>query len=163
MKKLYLSRHAKSDWSDFSLSDYQRPLNKRGYRDAPFMAKKLSDRIDNNIQYCLSSGAVRALSTAQYYHDVFGFSKFDTTDRLYHSSVEEILEEISSLSDEYEHVILFGHNPGFGHVYNHFSDDMIGNLPTAGVFCISSTASIWSDIDTTNSKIDFLLFPKMFK
>lgn len=41
MKKLYLIRHAKSSWKDISLDDLDRPLNKRGQKDAPFMAQLL--------------------------------------------------------------------------------------------------------------------------
>ncbi len=42
-KTLYIARHAKSSWDDASLSDFERPLNKRGKRDAPFMAEKLKE------------------------------------------------------------------------------------------------------------------------
>jgi len=45
MKKIFLIRHAKSYWGDQSLSDFDRPLNKRGKSDAPFMGKILKEKI----------------------------------------------------------------------------------------------------------------------
>ena len=64
MKKLYLIRHAKSSWKDITLDDFDRPLNKRGKTDAPFMAQKLKDK---NIypDIIISSPAKRAKSTAK--------------------------------------------------------------------------------------------------
>lgn len=64
MKKVYLIRHAKSSWKDFSLDDFERPLNKRGKSDAPLMGAKLHDKkvVPDTI---LSSPAVRAKTTAE--------------------------------------------------------------------------------------------------
>ena len=45
MKTLYLNRHAKSSWSDSSLDDIDRPLNKRGLRDAPLMGDILRKKV----------------------------------------------------------------------------------------------------------------------
>ena len=45
MKKLIIVRHSKSSWKDFSLSDFNRPLNKRGKTDGPIMSKYLSKQI----------------------------------------------------------------------------------------------------------------------
>ena len=44
MKHLLLVRHAKSSWDDFSIKDFDRPLNERGKKDAPMMAKRLLKR-----------------------------------------------------------------------------------------------------------------------
>jgi len=44
MKIIYLARHAKSYWGNQSLSDFDRPLNKRGKLDAPFMGKILNEK-----------------------------------------------------------------------------------------------------------------------
>ncbi len=44
LKTLLLIRHAKSSWDDPELTDYERPLNERGKKDAPAMAEKLYER-----------------------------------------------------------------------------------------------------------------------
>ena len=64
MKRLYLIRHAKSSWKDSSLDDFERPLNKRGRRDAPFMGKRLY-RHHVRPDLVISSPAKRAISTSQ--------------------------------------------------------------------------------------------------
>ena len=70
MKLLYLVRHAKSSWRDDNLSDAERPLNKRGERDAPFMADLLQ-RKGINPDLMVSSPALRALSTAKIFAKSF--------------------------------------------------------------------------------------------
>ena len=44
MKKLYIIRHAKSSWDNPEMDDLDRPLNKRGKRDAPQMGKRLKEK-----------------------------------------------------------------------------------------------------------------------
>ena len=63
MKTLYVVRHAKSSWKYPNLDDFERPLNKRGRMNAPFMGKKIQER---NIMpgLILSSPAKRARKTA---------------------------------------------------------------------------------------------------
>ena len=64
MKNLYLIRHAKSDWSDLSKSDFERGLNKRGEKAIFTMADALKEKgvIPDLI---LSSSATRAKLTAR--------------------------------------------------------------------------------------------------
>jgi phosphohistidine phosphatase len=71
MIRLALVRHAKSDWSDPSLDDHDRPLNDRGLRDGPKMARRLADSgfAPDTI---LSSTALRARTTAGFFGDAFG-------------------------------------------------------------------------------------------
>ncbi|MCK5293309.1 MAG: histidine phosphatase family protein, partial [Arcobacteraceae bacterium] len=73
-KKLYIIRHAKSSWKDFTLDDFDRPLNKRGRLNAPFMGKILKGK---NIipDIILSSPALRAKTTAKIIANEIGFSK----------------------------------------------------------------------------------------
>ncbi|MDH3269487.1 MAG: histidine phosphatase family protein, partial [Ignavibacteria bacterium] len=63
MKTIYLVRHAKSSWKDQGLQDYDRPLNKRGKRDAPFMGEVLNDK-KIRPDFIISSSAKRAKKTA---------------------------------------------------------------------------------------------------
>ena len=63
-KQLLLIRHAKSSWDDFSINDFDRPLNERGKKDAPVMAKRLLDK-GIAIDAFISSPAKRAKKTAE--------------------------------------------------------------------------------------------------
>jgi len=73
MKKLFLIRHAKSSWSDPSVSDFHRKLNKRGKRDAPFMAEKLAARDNTLPDIVISSPAKRAKKTARFMANGVGY------------------------------------------------------------------------------------------
>ena len=66
MKKLFLIRHGKSSWSNPDLQDFDRPLNKRGIRDAPFMAKMLVGK-GVKPDLIVTSPANRAISTAKQF------------------------------------------------------------------------------------------------
>ena len=72
MKTLYIIRHAKSDWNNPGLRDFERPLNKRGLRDAPFMGKKL---VDLNVapELIVCSPANRTTETVKLIGNEIGY------------------------------------------------------------------------------------------
>ncbi len=76
MKTVLLLRHAKSSWSDSRLSDVDRPLNKRGKNDAPFMGQRLASA---SIEFDLlvSSSAKRARKTARLIAKEIGYKRKD--------------------------------------------------------------------------------------
>src|SRR5437870_1380458 len=74
MKKLLLIRHAKSSWDEITQKDFDRPLNDRGHKDAPKIAKRLLKK-DISIDAFISSPAVRALTTAEYFAEAFDVKK----------------------------------------------------------------------------------------
>ena len=112
MKKLYLIRHAKSSWKNLSLDDFERPLNKRGKCDAPFMGELL--RAKNILpDLILASSALRAKSTAEIIAKKLKASKkivFDAD--IYEASSSTLESIISSIDDKYNTLFLVGHNPG---------------------------------------------------
>lgn len=74
MKQLLLVRHAKSDWGNPGLDDFDRPLNERGKKDAPAMAKRIIEK-KIKIDAFISSPAKRAAKTAKYFAAAFGKKK----------------------------------------------------------------------------------------
>src|SRR6478609_6616404 len=116
MKTLYLVRHAKSSWDDIDLSDFDRPLNDRGKKDAPKMGKRLKER-DIFPDVMLSSPAKRALETCKAIAKALSFpeEKITTDKRLYHASEDQLLKVVQGLKDRHDNVeviMIFGHNPG---------------------------------------------------
>ncbi len=112
MKTLLLMRHAKSSWKDSEIEDHERPLNKRGQKDAPMMGKHLVEK-ELTPQVVLSSTAKRARSTVEALVEVSGFQGdvFYLTS-LYLAEPAEYFKALQSVSDGVERVLVVGHNPG---------------------------------------------------
>ena len=131
MKILTLIRHAKSSWKDSTLPDWDRPLNKRGRRDAPMMGERLAGR-EAYADLLVTSSAVRAVATAEAIAAAIEYPADDIVldERLYGADEFEILEIIQGLDDAWERVMLLGHNPGLTDLVNALSPTGIDNLPT---------------------------------
>ena len=163
MKNVFFIRHAKSSWADMSLSDFDRPLNKRGLRDAPFMASLLLTKT-SKIDCIVSSTANRAFTTATYFAKKFDIQLEDIQlePSLYHPSPDDVFKVIHSLNNEYENIAIFGHNPAWTTIANAFSDDYIPNIPTVGIFKIGAPINSWEDFTTETGKFSELYCPKMY-
>ena len=149
MRRLTLVRHGKSDWSLPGQNDWDRPLNKRGQRDVPDMARRLrSRRLKPDL--VLSSPAVRALTTATVMARELKVpaALVRQDERLYLASPADLLAVVRELGGDAEHVMVFGHNPGMTECANRLSaGDHIDNLPTCGVFTAQFDIAGWQDLD----------------
>lgn len=164
MKTLILVRHAKSSWNDSSLSDIYRPLNNRGKRDAPFMAKVLVET-GIKVDRFISSPANRALTTARHFAAAYGFHEendIQIEDLIYHESIRSIMKLISDLDDDYKTVALFGHNPDFTSLASMYSNENFSNVPTCGVVCIDFDVDSWTDTGESLGNLRFFKYPKMY-
>ena len=162
MKRLILIRHSKSSWKDFSLTDFNRPLNGRGKSDGPLMAFYLSNRI-TMVDYLHSSSSVRTFETSKYFINQIKFGKIQYDDSLYHCSATSILNMISSYSDNYQSVMIIAHNPGLTNFINNITNVALDNLPTTGLAEIEFNINSWSNISYENSNLVDLKFPKQLK
>jgi len=162
MKRLTLVRHAKSDWSLAGQADWDRPLNKRGQRDAPEMARRLrSRRLRPDL--ILSSPAVRALTTASVMARELKVpaTSVRQDERLYLASAADLLAVIRELGGRAKHLMVFGHNPGMTDCANRLSaGDHIDNLPTCGVFTAEYDIADWKDLDWASGQDAEFDYPK---
>lgn len=161
MKTLYLMRHAKSSWKDLDLVDHQRPLNKRGKKDAPEMGRRLKAR-DVQLDIIVSSDARRAVDTAAAVANVFGLPPKmirQTTD-FYSASANEILDAVHHFKDKWKRVMIIGHNPGFTELAHRFYPHPIANIPTAGVVELRFKVPSWRHIDRNHLEFSSFDFPK---
>ena len=162
MKTLYLARHAKSSWKHPELSDIERPLNKRGKRDAPYIGNLLKEK-GVKLELLISSPAVRARKTAVVIAELIDYPKSEILidDNIYESSSSELINIIKGFDDKYNSVMMFGHNPGFTMLNNYLTDSFIDNIPTCGVVGIRFNSS-WKKIDSDSGKAFFFIYPKLF-
>ncbi|MEL7002663.1 MAG: histidine phosphatase family protein [Bacteroidota bacterium] len=164
MKTLYLIRHAKSSWKYDHLADIDRPLNKRGQRDAPEMGKRLKARgIYPDLM--ISSPANRALTTCKTVADALNYAHSDIKieDTVYHGSESALLKAVHSCNDSVGILFLFGHNPGLTDFANELTHSDIWNIPTCGIFGCTFDVDHWSEVKMGGGVRIFYDFPKSFK
>ena len=147
MKTLVIVRHAKSSWDEGGLSDHQRPLSKRGLRDAPVMGARLAEW-GPPVDRVISSSAVRALTTAELITHEMGlpWDEIQIEDALYHATEEDMIDLINEQDDYLDGLMLFGHNPGMTYLVNDLSNLDLDNLPTCGVVVLQFEVESWSEI-----------------
>lgn len=145
MKTLLIMRHAKSSWKNNNLADYDRPLNKRGKRDAPRMGKLLKQE-GNVPELIISSSAERALSTAEAVALASDYeTEIQTTRQLYHALSEDYIEVLKSVPNKVQRVMVVGHNPGMEGLVEELTDEWI-RMPTAALVQISLEIDQWSEL-----------------
>ena len=161
MKTLTIVRHAKSSWKHRDLSDRERPLNKRGERDAPIMARRVVDAGIRPSQI-ISSPAVRAWTTAKIFARELGYPAefLQREDSLYLASLDNLLDVVAMQDAGFNHLMLFGHNPGLTDFVNYLVPGLTSNLPTAGVVTVSLTTEDWLLYDRPETELVLHDYPK---
>ncbi len=164
MKKIYLVRHAKSSWKEMDLSDFQRPLNKRGKSDLEFMAKRLKF-FAVMPDLILSSPAKRAKTTAKEIAKTIGYDKSDISyiDSLYESSYQTYRYILDSLDKNIDSVFIVAHNPTITEVGEILSGAILTNMPTCSIICIEFDIKNFKEIEEGSGKILFFDYPKKHK
>ena len=160
MKTLMLLRHAKSSWKYPELPDHDRPLNKRGKQDAPRIAKIIRDKglVPDLI---LSSTAKRARKTAIIVAKNCGYaSKVELTPALYHAAPKTYIGTLSRLDDDYQRILVVGHNPGLEELL----EMLVGRMeliPTATLALVLLPLAQWQDLNhQTTGKLINLWRPR---
>ncbi|MEW6356007.1 MAG: histidine phosphatase family protein [Planctomycetota bacterium] len=161
MKTLYLVRHAKSSWESTGLADVDRPLNKRGEKDAPLMGKVMK-KAGIKPDVILSSPAVRAIATAQVIAGKIGYPEEEIIedDGLYRAEVDGLLEVIRGIEDRRKSAMIFGHNPELHELAEALTDTTIDKLPTCAVVCIEFDVDAWARVARGGGACKSLDFPK---
>ncbi len=144
MKTLTILRHAKSSWDSPSLADSERPLNKRGERDAPVMARRIQES-GIRPSLILSSPAVRAWTTARIVAKALGYPlEFLQRERdLYLASCSQLLSIVARQDEGFNNLMIVGHNPGLTDLVNYLLPGTTGNLPTSGVVSVKIGSDTW--------------------
>ncbi|MBC7909331.1 MAG: histidine phosphatase family protein, partial [Pyrinomonadaceae bacterium] len=139
-------RHAKSDWGDQSLSDFERPLNDRGQRAAPLIGGFLR-REKLQPQLALSSPAERARQTARLVIEAAGIAgvalRYD--ERIYEASAAQLQSVIAQIEEDVSVALLIGHNPGFTDLLAALTGEA-QHMPTAALAQIALNIEKWSGV-----------------
>lgn len=159
MKKLFIIRHAKSDWGDENLDDFDRPLNEKGIKDCALVGKYLKQK-NEKIDIILSSPALRAHTTAKLLAKELDFNKNIMQNQyIYEPFVAAIQELISYIHDDNDTAILVGHNPGVSTLAYMLCDSR-EELKTASIVEISFSCDSWMDVNKNNATFISYTKPK---
>jgi phosphohistidine phosphatase len=156
VKTFYIMRHAKSSWDYPALDDYDRPLNKRGERDATRMASWLSQQSDLP-EKIITSGAKRAHELAKQVQQAIS-GPLVINDEIYGASARALLKLVRSCDDELERIMIVGHNPELTTFINKYGNMDLENLPTSGLVRIRFEESSWSEV--SSGQVDLSMWPK---
>jgi len=161
VKTLILVRHAKSSWNSDVSTDFERPLNKRGMRDAPEMARRLVTRgpVPDAI---VSSTATRALVTTRLLMTGLQINSglLKTTDEIYEAPVQALLDTIGNLKHESNAVMIVGHNPGMSATGNHLCSAAALQMPTCAMACLDLDIDNWCDVYRDCATLRWYDYPK---
>ncbi|MFN2302545.1 MAG: SixA phosphatase family protein, partial [Anaerolineales bacterium] len=139
-----------------SLADHERPLKKRGKKDSKRIAKVM---LHNDLMpdLILSSSAVRAKETVEIIVDTLDYTKkIVYLDELYMGEPLDFIKILEALSDDYNTVLIVGHNPGL-EAYLQIIDGEIEALPTAGLGHLVLVIDHWNELsfDTMGDLVGF--------
>jgi phosphohistidine phosphatase len=161
MKTLLIIRHAKSSWDLTGTADIDRPLNDRGKRDAPAMARRLI-KAGITIDRFVSSPARRASQTAELFVREFGKKEkgIRFIPDLYHAAPPVFREVVAGLDDKDDIVAIFSHNPGITAFVNMLTEVRVDNMPTCAIFAVKSPVEHWNEFLSTSPEFSFFDYPK---
>lgn len=161
MKQLTLIRHAKSSWDNPALDDFHRPLNRRGKSNAPDMGRRLANRAFLP-DLMITSPAERASTTARIIAAEIGYprNRIQSDDRIYMADPANLIKLMRETSEDVDHLVLFGHNPGFTQLANRLGDTQIDNVPTCGVVCLKFEIASWRSFPGDGGTVLDFDFPK---
>jgi phosphohistidine phosphatase len=160
MKRLTLIRHAKADWGDASQADVDRPLNERGYAEAPLIGQRMNN-CQLKPQIILCSPATRATETAIPLARTIGMplNNILLEKEIYNASMSDLLEIVRNVDNDFEHIALLGHNPSLVNLGNYLSNEAINDMPTCGVVCLEFATNSWDGLTSQSGTLIYFDYP----
>jgi phosphohistidine phosphatase len=164
VKTLTILRHAKSSWDHPDLVDFDRPLNRRGNRDAPTMGQRMK-AAGIRPSLIVSSPAVRAWTTAKLVAAelTYPVEFLQREGDLYHAGTDRLFDVISRQDEGFNSIVLVGHNPGLTDLANKLIPGLTSNLPTAGFVSVLVDTDTWDLHGRRSAELIAYDYPKRRK
>ena len=161
MKTIILTRHAKSSWNTDSATDFERPLNKRGFDDAPVMAKRLLEH-GPLPQLVISSTAKRAHQTAELLMRELALDQklLTTTESIYEVPARDLINQMKQLPADADIAMIIGHNPAMSSACSYLSKDADMQMSTLAMVCMELDVEDWEDIYPDCGTLRWYDYPK---
>lgn len=158
---LLICRHAQSSWDDAAVRDFDRPLNRRGERDAPEMGRRL---LQHGVQpdLIITSPAKRALQTARYYADQLAYplDRLQAEPLVYLASVHQLIGLLETVDPKVRTLLAVGHNPAITNLANMLGGLHIDSIPTGGIVALAFHQPSWQGLAPDTGQLVFVDYPK---
>ncbi len=167
MTIIAIMRHAKSDWGQPGLADFDRPLNERGRKAAKRVGRELKRR-KVRFDRVIASPAARVRETLAELAKGYGEPldpEFEQ--RIYEAGVDDLFELVRTIPGPVHAPLLVGHNPGLHQLVlklarddDQFRGKISDNLPTAALALIELPAGRWDEVEPGTGRIVELILPR---
>lgn len=151
MKTINLIRHAKSDWSDVSLDDFDRWLDEKGYKEIKHISKILNN-LEFETDLIICSEAKRAKLTYEWLKESIKWiekSKIIFSKEIYdfhNININKTIELIRNIDNKFDNISVIWHNPAFEDLLNYFINSNNLHIWTMWVVSISFKIKDWKDL-----------------
>ena len=163
MPELLIMRHAKSDWGVGLASDRERPLAKRGVKDAKRMGKVIT-KIGAAPDLILSSPAVRARTTAELVRKAGHWTApIEIVPSFYGGSWADVVDGILASAATADRILVTGHEPTWSDLVSVLTGGSLFAMPTAAVACLSVVGPTWDRLGASCAELQWHLTPGMLK
>jgi phosphohistidine phosphatase len=161
MKNLLIMRHAKSDWGSSSMSDFERPLNKRGFASAPLMGRELINK-KRIPELIISSPALRAKTTAELLASVIDYNRAIQFEKnFYFGYIDEIIQLVRKTDNSLRSIMIVGHNPTLEYLLEELLIQQVAySFPTAAIASINFEIEKWEAVSKNSGTLEWLIVPK---
>jgi len=159
MLTLILMRHAKSSWDDPFITDFERPLNKRGHRSAKALGDWLRSEklVPDEV---ISSSSTR---TGQTFEGLELQTPVRFTRALYHAGPEQMWHVLAEATGTC--VLMLAHNPGIAE----FAERIVQtppdharfwDYPTGATVVVEFPADHWTDVRPGTGQVTHFVIPR---
>ncbi len=170
MKRILLLRHAKSDWKDYTLADFDRPLSSKGRAAAPRVASWMRDH-DLVPDRVLCSAARRTSETWERMVSELGEIPVVHRRALYHASSRAILQQLVKQDDADDTIAVVGHNPGIAQFAGRYAvfgppkkmARMKRKYPTGALAVLAFRIDRWADLPGASGTLEYYVRPKQLR
>ncbi|MBD3333201.1 hypothetical protein GF356_10155 [candidate division GN15 bacterium] len=164
MKTVYLFRHAKAQSKDLGIPDFERSITDKGKRVTREMSLRAQEKkIVPDVM--ISSPANRAIETARIVADVYGWDPETVRSEslLYDAADgESFFDLVQAIDDQYQSVMIFGHNPTFNEFASAMITDFDGNISKSGVVGACFETDSWQLVGPGKGRLCVRMNPKDF-
>ena len=161
-KSLFLLRHGRAMEKLSGQKDMDRELDAIGLQNSSRMGIKLQND-QTRFDIIISSPAARALNTATLVAEQIGYDpgRIHVNEEIYEASVRTLLQVVNHMKNEWETVLLVGHNPAISYLAEYISDAEIGTMHTCGLVHLTFETDNWEEITQGSGSFSSYVYPDL--